>query len=152
MMHDMQIYLTHSASNMNRCRTANPVQMPSPLAHGITDLEYIYFRITRGKGNNRSRGRAQDIKFRYWSFNLVGDSSRAVDNRTTRLKIATVIDNNVSKCLFAYRMERTTYSDPMYCIAAHVPAIKAPGLQIIRHVQIIVQMETHLDPERLGLA
>ena len=49
------------------------------------------------------------------------------------------------------------YSDPMYCIAAHVPAIKAPGLQRQQASIYGYRMTpsnrdpSYLDPDKLGL-
>jgi hypothetical protein len=49
-----------------------------------------------------------------------------------------------------------TDSDPRYCIAAHVPAIKAPGLAELKHVSAQQvskdSMHAYREPERLGLA
>ena len=58
--------------------------------------------------------------------------------------------------LIEYRNGKDSYSDPRYCIAAHVPAIKAPGLtkvKLVRHsLSPSVVICTYREPDRLGLA
>jgi hypothetical protein len=48
-----------------------------------------------------------------------------------------------------------THLAPIYCIAAHVPAIKAPGLGSHvgkYHNAQVEESETYRDPDMLGLA
>ena len=46
---------------------------------------------------------------------------------------------------------RKAYLDPIYCIAAQVPAISAPGLKLLFATRPNDYEITNLEPDRLGL-
>ena len=83
--------------------------------------------MARAEGNNQGGRRTKDVQLENGDSGHVDDVARTGDNVTTRLEVAAIRSVLVTEVWEEKPGE--VYSDPMHYIAAHIPAIKVPGLQ-----------------------
>lgn len=114
---------------MYRSRPAQRIEMPASLRHCVSDLMNIQLRRLGRKCYDRSGRRAEYIQFRNGIRNGVGNRTRTRNDFTTGFEVAA---KNGIENFDAHKENKETYSDPIYCIVAQVPAINAPGLYVVR--------------------
>lgn len=113
---------------MYRGRSSQRIEMPAFFRHRVSDLVDVQFRRLGPECDDRSGRGAKYIQFRDGICNGVGNRTCARNNLAARLEITT--EKWAQGLQEQIEGENNdTYSEPMYCIAAQVPAINAPGLR-----------------------
>ena len=123
---------TYSDGNVAGVRINNGVKVPPLFAHTITNLVCFDLWMFGRKGNDGGRGVSENIEFRDFRFDHLGDFLCCAYDCTTGFQVAT---NMMTLCDMQRERRSITYSVPIYCNAAQVPAIKAPGLRKREYVK-----------------
>lgn len=125
--------------------------MPPLLTHRITNFQDIDpSTLPCPESDNRHRRVTKDVEFGDFGFDTVDDLSSGGDDIHCRLAITTTVKG----CGQPEGGEdhHITYFSPMYCMAAQVPAMSAPGLYERSNTSNLFSQTTYREPERLGLA
>lgn len=81
---------SYRASDMHRSRLRQPIQMPPPLPHDVTDFQYVHFGVLGSKGYDRRRWGPEDVELGNGCGDGVCDCSCAGDNGATGFEVAAV--------------------------------------------------------------
>ena len=117
---------TYSDGNVASVRVNDGVKVPPLFAHTITNLVCLDLWMFGRKGNDRGRRVSENVEFRDFRFDHLGNILCCANDCTAGFQVAATM---MTLCNVQCERRSVTYSVPIYCNAAQVPAIKAPGLR-----------------------